>query len=279
MSFGALAVAIRVALKPPIDPEAASLVTTAIALAVCVATAAALGQWDDVPWEDTWPFLAVGLVAPGITQVLFTRAIGLIGPSRTTILVGMSPALSAAIAIVVLDEPVRPVLVVGTLFVVAGGTMLAWERGGLRGLLTVGAVLAIAAAVLFGVRDNVVRWAERGSDVPGVIAAACSLGTATIVIGALVLAGGSGVARVRLAAVPFVVPGLIYGLAYVFLLSAFDHGQVTVVAPLYGTESLWAVVFSSIVLGRAEAVGVRLVAAALLVVAGPVPLDFAGVPR
>jgi uncharacterized membrane protein len=65
-----------------------------------------------------------------------------------------------------------------------------------------------------------------------------------------------------------VLSGVIYGLAYAFLLTGFDHGRVTVVAPLYGTESLWAVVFSAIVLRRTEAVGVRLAAASLLVVAG-----------
>jgi drug/metabolite transporter (DMT)-like permease len=268
VSFGALAVAIRVALVPGLDPDAASLVTTVVACVVCAATAAVFGQWEDVPWGDVWPFVVAGTFAPGITQILFTRSIGLIGPSRTTILVGMSPALSVAIAIVFLDEPVQAVLIVGTVLVVGGGTMLTWERGGFRGMLTLGVVYAVAAAALFGVRDNVVRWAERGSDVPGVVAATCSLGTAIFVIAAVVLARGNGVARTRAVVRPFLLAGVIYGLAYVFLLTAFDHGRVTVVAPLYGTESLWAVVFSSIVLRRAEAVGVRLVAAAVLVVAG-----------
>jgi drug/metabolite transporter (DMT)-like permease len=268
MAFGALAVAIRMALAPRIDPDAASFVTTCVACVVCVAIAAAFGQWADVPWADTWPFFVAGTVAPGITQVLFTRSVGLIGPSRTTIVVGASPVLSAAIAIAFLDEPLSTVLAVGTLLVVGGGTMLAWERGGPRGLLTLGVVLACAAAVLFAVRDNFVRWAERGSDVPGVVAASCSLATATVVIGGIVLVRGNGARRIRAAAVPFLLAGLIYGLAYAFLLTAFDHGRVTVVAPLYGTESLWAVVFSLAVLRRAEAVGVRLAAASLLVVAG-----------
>ena len=268
LSFGALAVAIRVALAPGIDPDAASLVTTAVACSVCVVIAAAFGQWSDVAWRDTWPFFAAGMVAPGITQVLFTRAIGLIGPSRTTIVVGTSPVLSAAIAVAFLSEPLRLALVAGTLLVVGGGTMLAWERGGPRGLLTLGALLAGAGAVLFAIRDNFVRWAERGSEVPGVVAAACSLAPASVVIGALVLARGSGVLRVRAAAVPFLLSGAIYGLAYALLLTGFDHGRVTVVAPLYGTESLWAVLFSVVVLRRVERVGARLVAASVLVVAG-----------
>ena len=268
LSFGALAVAIRVALTPELDPDAASLVTTTVACAVCVAIAGLLGQWSDVPWRDTWPFLVAGTVAPGITQVLFTRAVGLIGPSRTAILVGASPVLSAAIAIAFLGEPVRVALIAGTLLVVGGGTMLAWERGGPRGLLTLGALFATAGAVLFSVRDNFVRWAERGNEVPGVVAAACSLATATVVVGVIVLVRGAGLRRAQRAAAPFLLSGLIYGFAYACLLTAFDHGRVTIVAPLYATESLWAVLISAVVLRRAEAVGLRLAAAAVLVVTG-----------
>src|ERR671924_67647 len=128
--FGVLAVAIRVALRTARDPDAGSLVTTFVAGLVCVVIAALFGAWTHTPWHETWPFFIAGLVAPGISQLLFTRAVGLIGPSRTTILVGISPVLSALIAIALLGEPVRAALVLGTLLVVAGGTMLAWERGG-----------------------------------------------------------------------------------------------------------------------------------------------------
>jgi hypothetical protein len=44
--------------------------------------------------------------------------------------------------------------------------------------------------------------------------------------------------------------------------------RVTVVAPLVGTGVLWTVVFAAIFLGRSELIGRRLVAVALLVVAG-----------
>ena len=83
-----------------------------------------------------------------------------------------------------------------------------------------------------------------------------------------VVVGGAGAARMRIAAKPFLVPGLIFGLAYASLLTAFDHGRVTVVAPLYATESLWAVVFSVVILRTVERTGLRLLAAAALVVAG-----------
>jgi drug/metabolite transporter (DMT)-like permease len=268
VSFGALAVTIRLALRPPLDAETASLVTTFLAGAGCVVLAAATGGFSGLDWADTWPFFITGLFAPGITQIFFTRAVGLIGPSRTAVFVGVSPVLSAAIAVVVLDESVHVALVVGTLLIVAGGTLLVRERARPGVLLSAGIGLALGAALLFAVRDNLVRWAARGSDVPGLVAASASLASACVVIGLVVLAKPDAVARVRRTFRPFLLSGLVYGISYACLYSAFDRGRVTVVAPLVATESLWAVLISMVVLRRSERIGPRLLVAAALVVGG-----------
>jgi drug/metabolite transporter (DMT)-like permease len=268
VSFGALAVTIRLALHPPLDAETASLVTTFLAGACCVVLAAATGDFSGLDWADTWPFFVTGLFAPGISQIFFTRAVGLIGPSRTAVFVGVSPVLSAAIAVVVLDEPVHVALVVGTLLIVTGGTLLVRERARPGALLSAGIGLALGAALLFAVRDNLVRWAARGSDVPGFVAASASLGSACVVIGLVVLAKPDAVARVRRTFRPFLLSGLVYGVSYACLYSAFDRGRVTVVAPLVATESLWAVLISMVVLRRSERIGIRLLVAAALVVGG-----------
>jgi drug/metabolite transporter (DMT)-like permease len=268
VSFGALAVTIRLALHPPLDAEAASLVTTFLAGVCCVVLALVTSDFSGLDWSATWPFFVTGLFAPGISQIFFTRAVGLIGPSRTAVFVGVSPVLSAAIAVLVLDEPVHVALVVGTLLIVAGGTLLVRERGRAGAFLSGGIALALGAALLFAVRDNLVRWAARGSDVPGFVAASASLASASVVIALVVVARPNGVARVRQAFRPFVLSGLVYGVSYACLYSAFDRGRVTIVAPLVATESLWAVLISMIVLRRSERIGVRLLAAAALVVGG-----------
>ena len=255
--FGVLAVAIRVALRRAPDPDAGSLATTLVAGSLCAVIAAAFGEWTRTPWHETWPFFTAGGMS------VRTRS-----SAAFTFLVGISPVLSAVIAIALLGEPVRAALVLGTLLVVAGGTMLAWERGGWRGLVSLGTGLGTLAAVLFSVRDNFIRWAERGDAVPGVVAATCSLSAATVAIAIVVAVRGELVPRTRRVARPFLVGGLAYGGAYACLLAAFDRGRVTVVTPLYATESLWAVVISAIVLRRTERVGLRLAAASLLVVAG-----------
>jgi drug/metabolite transporter (DMT)-like permease len=268
LSFGALAVTIRLALHPPLDAEAASLVTTFLAGVFCAVLAVAAGDLSGVDWGDTWPFFVTGLFAPGISQILFTRAVGVIGPSRTAVFVGVSPVLSAAIAVTLLGEPLHVALVIGTLLVVAGGTLLVRERGGSGALLSLGIGMALGAALLFGIRDNLVRWGARGSDVPGLVAASASLASATVVIALVVLMRPNGIARVRQAFRPFVLSGLVYGVSYACLYSAFDRGRVTIVAPLVATESLFAVLISTVVLRRSERIGVRLLVAAALVVGG-----------
>ena len=266
--FGALAVTIRFALARGIDAGAAALVTTVIAGVICASLAFVTGDFSGVAWGDTWPFFVTGLFAPGISQILFTRSVGVIGPSRTAIAVGISPVLSAAIAVTVLREPLHVALVLGTLFVVGGGTLLVSERGGPAAMFSLGIALSLGAALLFSVRDNLVRWAARSSEVPGFVAATASLVSATLVILIVVASRPNARERILLAARPFVPSGLVYGISYACLYSAFDRGRVTIVAPLVATESLFAVLISIVVLRRSERIGPRLLLAAALVVGG-----------
>ena len=268
--FGAMAVAIRVSFRPGVDPEAVSLATTAGALAVCLVLAAPF--LGGLTWHGVWPFLAAGLVAPGLSQVLFVRAIQAVGASRTAILVGVSPLLSALFAISLLGEPVRTGLVLGTVAIVGGAVALVSTRSAAARLTAAGAAAGILAAALISARDNVVRWADTGNAVPGVVAAAACLVSATALIAALLLARRRPLvpASLRPALRPLAAAALLFGLAYGAVFVAFDHGRVTIVAPLYATESLWAVVWSALVLRRAEAVGPRLVLASALMVAGGV---------
>ena len=68
----------------------------------------------------------------------------------------------------------------------------------------------------------------------------------------------------------FAPAGVALGLAYGCLLEAFDHGRVSIVAPLNATQSLWAVVLAAILLParHEELIGRRVVLAGVLIVAG-----------
>jgi len=269
--FGLLAVTVRLALRRGADPEVGAVVI--LGVGAVVAWALALPTLGDVEaWGALWVFFAIGALVPGASQILFILAVRDAGPSRAAILIGVAPLLSVALALILLDEPFRPLLVVATVLVVAGGMTLAGERARPAAFRGIGAVFAIGCAVLFAVRDNAVRWAAQDVEAPAVVASAVSLlGAVAVVATYLGLARRDRVrSSLRTAARGFWPAGVTLGLAYVCLIVAFDRGRVSIVAPLNATQSLWAIGFAVAFLRATEAIGRRTVLAGLLVVAGAV---------
>jgi drug/metabolite transporter (DMT)-like permease len=243
----------------------------AVALAVAAVVSIPTLAHDTIAIGDLWPFAVTGALAPGASQVLFIIAVRDAGPSRTSILIGIAPLLSVGIALVLLGEPLRPLLLLGTALVVAGGIALVRERERPSHFRLLGVVLALMCAVLFAVRDNVVRWAARDVHPPPLVATDVSLAAATLFMLAyvLVVRRDRVATGLRSALLAFAPAGVGLALAYDCLLEAFDRGRVSIVAPLNATQSLWAVLFSSLVYGRqAELIGGRLVVAGALIVAG-----------
>jgi drug/metabolite transporter (DMT)-like permease len=269
--FGAFAVVIRQGLQRGGDPELGAVVVTGIGTVVSALLAVKSFAAGEVHLGDLWPFLLIGALVPGVTQILFIVAIRDIGPSRVSILIGTAPLMSVGIALVFLDEPFQPLLAVGTVLVVAGGAALARERVRPEHFRAFGVVLALTCAALFAVRDNVARWAARDTHPPALAATTAALLGSFLVVLAWVLIRRRASFRHHLrAALPaFALAGVILGLAYSSLLEAFDRGRVSIVAPLNATQSLWAVFFAAVLIGRhSERIGPRLVAAGVLVVAG-----------
>lgn len=268
--FGAMSVAVRFALREAHDAELGSFAMSSVALVLTGALGLAVSHGAGL--RDAWPFLVAGAIAPGISQVLFVRAVRDAGAARTSVLMGTAPLVAVAIALTILGEPVSAGLIVGGLLIVSGGIALANERVRPEDFRRLGVLFAVAATVLFAVRDNVVRAIAKGSDVPPLVAVPASLLAAVATV-ALYLAftrrgtwarGYGGAVRA------FAPAAVIFGLSYALLFEAYYHGRVSVVAPLVATESLWGVAFAALFLRRSELVGRRLVAGAVLIVAGGV---------
>jgi DME family drug/metabolite transporter len=268
VSFGALNVAMRRGISRQHDVDAASVVISSTALAITAAVAFALGQ-AELDLRELWPFALIGLAVPGVSQIATVHAVHGAGASRAGILLGMGPLFSALFAIAAFGEPVRIPLVLGTLLVVAAGVTLAWERERPHDFRVVGAVVAIAVAVLFGVRDNVARTAADGVDAPALAQATVTIAAAALLLLVNLLFQRRPLVRLRRAAIgPYALAGAFTAGAQVTLYEALDRTRVTVVAPLAGTAVLWTVVFAALFLGASEVIGKRLVLVALMVVAG-----------
>lgn len=219
--------------------------------------------------SDLLPFALAGALVPGVSSLIFVHAIQHAGASRALIVIGTTPLLSVLLALVLLDEPLELPLAIGTLLIVAAGTVLARETRPEHFRL-LGGVLALLCAVMFAGRDNLVRWAARDAHPPPLVATATSLVCAAAVLIAWLVVARRRTARARVARglSAFTVAGLCLGLAYAALIAGLDRGRVSVVAPLNATQSLWAVVFAAVFLRRSEAIGRPVVLAAALVVAG-----------
>jgi drug/metabolite transporter (DMT)-like permease len=269
-SFGALAVAVRWGLSGGADPEVGALVAATLGVAACAIVAAPSAAAHGVDSGGLLPFFAAGLIAPGASQILLTLAVRHAGPARAAILMGTAPLLSILIALTLLDEPFRLLLVAGTVLIVLGGIVLAGERTRPEHFRIRGAALALVCAALFAARDNIVRWAADDAHPPPLVAATASLLAAAVFILAYLALAHRARLRTHLPrAVPAFAPaGVALALGYGTLLAAFDRGRVSIVSPLNATGSLWAVVLAALVIGRSELIGRRTVLAALLIVAG-----------
>jgi drug/metabolite transporter (DMT)-like permease len=208
------------------------------------------------------------VLGPGGSQLLFTLAVRDAGPSRTSVTVGTAPLFSVAIALLLLDEPAKAGVILGAILIVVGGIVLVREPGRPEHVKWIGLGFALAATVIFAVRDNLVRHLALDTDVAPALAAAATLaaGGLTVAVWLLLTRRRLPLAGLR----AFAPAGVFFGLSYLCLFEAYYRGRVSVVSPLVATESLWGVALSALLLRRHELVGPRLFGGAALVVAGGV---------
>jgi drug/metabolite transporter, DME family len=271
--FGALAVAVRYGLSRGVPAEVGATVSALVALTLVGTIAVVTGAFaDPIAARDVLVFAAIGLAVPGLSQIAFVQAIRFAGAARTAVLIGVAPMLSFILAAIFLGESINAGLVAGAALIVAAGASLSFERRKPPGYRRIGAVLAVLCAGLFAIRDTLVRWASEDATLDPLLRTVASLAAAAVVVGLWTWATRRSRSPVRGQAAlrAFAPAGVCLGFAYLCLIVALDRGNVTVVAPLNATQSLWGVIFAATLLGKREAVGPRLVVAAVLVVAGGV---------
>jgi drug/metabolite transporter, DME family len=264
--FGAVSVALRFSLRRCPDGELGALACAVVALGTCLVTTLIRADWHG----NIVPFLLMGLIAPGASQLFYVLAVRDLGAARTGVVVGVAPLVSVTIALTVLGEPVRAPLVIGAVVIVLGGLALVGERVRPETFRSVGVLFALACMTLFATRDNLVRREFRDAVVAPQLGALATLvsGTGLLVAYLTVRRGRALPAGLRRALVPYAVPGVLFGLSYAALFEAFARGRVTIVSPLVAVESLFSVLLASLLLRRSELVSRHVVVGALLVVAG-----------
>ena len=264
--FGAMPVAVRFALVPPLVPAAvgALLMQIGTFAILCVATAIQGG----FTLEGVVPFVIAGAIAPGLSNLFITVGIREAGSSRASVAFGMAPLFAVTIAVLVFEERPGAVVLLGALLIVCGGVALALEPERPRHVRRIGIAFALGGAALFALRDNLVRDESLDTEVPSMTAGAVMLASSLVVTSVFVLARRHRVVWPARAVGRWLLPGAFVGLSYVALFEAFYRGAVSVVAPIVATESLFGVLFSALLLQRTERIGPRVALGAALVVTG-----------
>ena len=264
--FGAMPVAVRFALVPPMVPAAVGALFMQIATFAVLCVAAAIQ--GGVTLAGIAPFLLAGAIAPGISNLFITVGIREAGSSRASVAFGMAPLFAVTIAVLVFDERPGALVLLGAVLIVCGGVALALEPERPRHVRRIGIAFALVGAALFALRDNLVRDESLDTEVPSMTAGAAMLASGLAVTSAFVLARRHRVVWPAAVVGRWLLPGAFVGFSYVALFEAFYRGTVSVVAPIVATESLFGVVFSALLLRKTERVGLRLVLGAALVVTG-----------
>src|SRR5919109_3589628 len=85
--------------------------------------------WTGIPsvsWISVGLFCIVGIFQLGVRLLAYTGVLK-IGASRSSALQSINPLISATIALAVLKESVTPLILAGTLLVVAGIVLVSWK--------------------------------------------------------------------------------------------------------------------------------------------------------
>ena len=269
--FGLLTALVRRGLmRQPNALVGAMVITSSAALMVLAVTILTGKGGDLLEFRIAAGYFALGIVVPGISQILFVVAVREVGASRTAIMIGTAPLLATIIAVAFRGEALVIGLVAGTVLIVIGGASLAWDRNLPPGFRARGMLFAFFCALLFAVRDNAVRMLGGASDMDPLAATTWTLigAAAAVAVYATIARRGAVLTEYRSVFRSFIPAGVVFALAYLALVVALEIGRVTVFAPLNAMQSMWTVLFAWLLLGTSDGIGARIVLAMVLVVLG-----------
>lgn len=220
-------------------------------------------------------FAVVGLFQPGLTRLLSYKGIDALGVAITDPIRATTPLFSAMMAIIFLGEKLTLAIVVATLMIMAGITLLSWRNGSMK--LAGSAVFLwypIAASALAGA-TQVVRKVGLAA-VPHPLVAAAVTATSSFIKSILTLwyveRNQQTWKMNRQCFWWFLAAGLTISVAMVRIYYALDSGKDSVVIPIASTGPFFSLILAATFLRDVERVTARIVLSAAMIVGGVVLL-------
>lgn len=217
-------------------------------------------------------FILGGLFGGGIGRRWMYVAIERLGASPAAAVKNSAPLITTALSIPLLGEHVTLVRWLAIAVIVAGISLVTWNPGGgRRQLFNAGLLAAVGAAVSYGIRPLFLKWGLDAADIPltgaliGAVAAVIYTGLLTprSELRAGVLGPGSGL---------FALSGILQAVGFLALTFGLSGADASVVYPITSAAPLCTVLFTALMLRKAERLTWRIVAGTCAIVIGVIKL-------
>jgi drug/metabolite transporter (DMT)-like permease len=214
-------------------------------------------------------FVAGGIFAPAIGQTLGYIGMERLGVARSSPIVNTSPIFSSILAVIFLGEVWVMQNIVGTCLVILGVIVLSSRNAGDGHWRIKDLVYPLLAALAFGISSNLRKAGLTAVSQP-LLGAAVTLGTAFLVLLIIVqLRGGRRALKWDGQSGRWLFAGALVNTgALLSFFAALNLGQVVRVEPLVACNPLLSILWTGIFLRSIERLSGRIVAGALVTVAG-----------
>jgi transporter family protein len=235
---------------------------------VCVWIAVMLGGGVGRPSAASIGYFALaGVIGTFGGRLLRFLSIETVGASMSAALINLSPLMASILAIIVLGEEVTAPIIVGTLVIVAGTTLLS-SGGRSTGIRLVALLLPLTSAMCFGV-VAILRKIGLSGMTP-VFGFAINVTAALVAYTAFLVASGQQalmLCRGR-SLLYFMMAGVAENVGVFLLLEGLSIGTVSVVAPLASVSPIFVLALSFVFLRGIDILNQRIVLGTLLIVSG-----------
>ena len=214
-------------------------------------------------------FIISGCVQPLMARALFYTGITRLGVARAGPLRGAEPLFAAIIAVTVLGERPAVWVYLGTLLIMASLWLISGRQAGEKNWRLLDTAFPLGAALISALSQTLRKQGLNILPNPFVAAVTVTLTSLTLLSLFLLLTKRTYVLRLERPSVLFFgIAALLATGAQICNFVALGRGEVSVIIPLLNTTPLFTVFFTALFLRKVETVGPRVIAGAILMVAG-----------
>ncbi len=272
MSYAACNISARFGLKHsnPVTMTLVSFTTQTVVLGSIVFIS---GSIPPLSYFPAVLFVAIGFVMPVIRTLTYIGVIKM-GVSRSVSLRSSYPLFGALFALIFLKEELQPLVLTGTVLVVAGACFITWQRdaGPSAGRWWY-ALFPLTAAIVSGLIQPVVRYGLSFSPYP--LFFTTLVGATSLFVNLAALPLISRVQRPvwdRKGLKGLIVASLFENLGFLLFVTAFGMAPVATISPLIATSPMFVVFATLLIFRDLEHVSLGTIVGTLLTVAGTIAI-------